>query len=202
MKGRWGLAIGAVVVYIVVSLAVSMVPILGPLASFLITGSMTLGVTIFFLNVSRNKEAKIEQIFKGFDIFLTAFVTYLLMFIFVILWALLFIIPGIIAIYSYSMTFYILADNNSIKAREAIRMSKEMMKGNKFKLLCLNIRFVGWFLLCMLTLGIGFLWLFPYITVSQAKFYDDLKKDQNPGEVTTSAASVEADLKNVLETEE
>jgi len=175
LRGKWGPVIGGLVVYIAVSMAASIVPILGPLASFLIAGSMTLGITIFFLNVSRSQEFKIEQIFKGFNRFATALAAYFFMQLFIFLWALLFIIPGIIAALSYSMTFYILADNNSIGGREAIKMSKEMMKGNKMKLFLLQIRFIGWALLCILTLGIGFLWLFPYVSVSIAKFYDDIK---------------------------
>jgi len=202
LKGKWGLAIGGSVVYMAVLIASGMVPILGSFASIVIAGPMILGLTIFFLNVSRNQESKIEQLFKGFDNFVLALKTYLWMGLFVFLWFLLFIIPGIIATYSYAMTFYILADDNSIKARDAIGMSKKMMAGNKMKLFLLNLRFFGWVLLCLLTFGIGFLWLFPYINVSQAKFYDDLKKDQNPEEISKPTTSVEADLKNVLKSEE
>jgi uncharacterized membrane protein len=68
-----------------------------------------------------------------------------------------------------------LADDNSIKAMEAIDKSKKMMDGYKWKYFCLGLRFLGWALLCILTLGIGFLWLMPYMQVSMAKFYDDVK---------------------------
>ena len=88
---------------------------------------------------------------------------------------LLLIIPGIIAALSYSMTFYILADDNSIGAMDAIKKSKKMMDGYKWKYFCLGLRLLGWALLCVLTLGIGFLWLIPYAQVSVAKFYDDVK---------------------------
>ena len=91
---------------------------------------------------------------------------------------LLLIVPGIIAAYSYSMTFYILAEDKSISALDAIRKSKEIMKGNKWKLLCLSFRFFGWMLLAILTLGIGFIWLIPYMSVSFATFYDDIKNAQ------------------------
>jgi uncharacterized membrane protein len=99
------------------------------------------------------------------------------MVLFIVLWLLLLIIPGIIAAISYSMTFYILADDKSIKPMEAIDKSKKMMDGYKWKYFFLCLRFFGWALLCILTLGIGFLWLIPYINVSIAKFYDDVKEN-------------------------
>jgi uncharacterized membrane protein len=91
---------------------------------------------------------------------------------------LLLIVPGIIAALSYSMTYFIIAENDSIGSLEAITKSKEMMRGNKWKLFCLCCRFLGWILLCILTIGIGFLWLYPYMMVSFAKFYDDIKRQE------------------------
>jgi uncharacterized membrane protein len=97
------------------------------------------------------------------------------MFVFILLWMLLLIIPGIIAALSYSMTFYIIADDETMDAMEAIDKSKAMMDGYKWKYFCLALRFVGWALLCILTLGIGFFWLMPYMQVTNAKFYEDVK---------------------------
>jgi len=98
--------------------------------------------------------------------------------LFILLWSLLLIIPGIIAALSYSMTFYILADDNSIGAMDAINKSKKMMYGYKWKYFCLGLRFLGWAILCILRLGIGFLWLSPYVHVSVTKFYEDIKENQ------------------------
>lgn len=81
---------------------------------------------------------------------------------------------------SYSQTFWIVADNSSIDAMDAVRRSMQIMKGNKWKLVCLWLRFIGWFLLCILTLGIGFLWLIPYFYVSMARFYDDINVEREP----------------------
>jgi uncharacterized membrane protein len=139
---------------------------------------MVLGISIFSLSISRNQEARLEQIFDGFNNFGTALGAYLLMILFIILWMLLLIIPGIIAALSYSMTFYILADDKTIPAMDAIDKSKAMMDGYKWKLFCMGLRFFLLALLCILTLGIGFLWLFPYMQVSAAKFYDDIKGNQ------------------------
>jgi uncharacterized membrane protein len=83
-------------------------------------------------------------------------------------------VPGIIAAISYSMTFYIMSEDNSISGTAAIDKSKKMMDGYKMKYFYLCLRFLGLALLCILTLGIGFLWLMPYIYVTCAKFYDDI----------------------------
>lgn len=175
LKGKWGLAIGTFVVYMLIAGMLQLIPIIGPIASLIISGPLALGLAVFSLSISRNQDAKLEQIFQGFNNFGTALGAYLLMVLFILLWMLLLIIPGIIAAISYSMTFYILADNNSISAMDAIDKSKKMMDGYKWKYFCLGLRFLGWALLCILTLGIGFLWLMPYMQVSMAKFYDDVK---------------------------
>ncbi len=175
LKGKWGLAIGTLVVYLLIAVVLRIIPIVGPIASLIISGPFALGFAVFSLSISRNQDAKLEQIFQGFNNFGTALGAYLLMNLFALLWMLLLIIPGYIAAISYSMTFYILADDNSIGAMDAIDKSKKMMDGYKWKFFCLSLRFLGWALLCGLTLGIGFLWLIPYMQVSSAKFYDDVK---------------------------
>ena len=178
LKGKWGLAIGTFVVYMLIIGAIQTTTEFFPLVGLLllaISGPMALGIAIFSINISRNQDARLEQIFQGFNNFNTSLGAYLLMLLFTFLWTLLLIIPGIIAALSYSMTFYILADDNSIGAMEAIDKSKKMMDGYKWKYFCLGLRFIGWSLLCILTLGIGFLWLLPYMQVSMVKFYDDIK---------------------------
>ena len=179
LKGKWGLTIGTFVVYFLISMAVGSIPKVGPLISCLIAGPLTLGMAIFSLSLSRNQNPKLDQIFLGFKRFGTSLAAYLLIILFVILWSLLLIVPGIIASLSYSMTFFILVDDSSVGARDAIRKSKKMMYGNKWKFFCLELRFLGWVILAMLTLGIGFLWLVPYVKISMAKFYDDIKNHDN-----------------------
>lgn len=87
-------------------------------------------------------------------------------------------IPAMIAQLRYSQTYYVLCDQPGLGGLEAIRVSTRLMQGNKWKLLCLHLRFLGWTLLALLTLGIGFLWLFPYMMASQAHFHDDIKRGQ------------------------
>ena len=175
LKGKWGLGIGTTVVFMSIMIAIRLIPIAGWIIGLLISGAMSLGLAIFALSLSRKQDAKLTQIFDGFQKFGVGLGAYILKFIFVILWSILLIVPGIIATFAYSMTYYIIAENESISPLEAISKSKEMMRGNKWKFFCLMFRFFGWGLLCILTLGIGFLWLFPYMFVSVAQFYDDLK---------------------------
>lgn len=100
-----------------------------------------------------------------------------LMYLFIALWTLLFILPGIVKAFSYALTPYILEENPDLSANEAIDHSRAMMKGHKFDLFYLYLSFIGWFLLSFLTLGIGFIWLIPYMNTAQAAFYEDVKAD-------------------------
>lgn len=101
----------------------------------------------------------------------------LLMDIYVILWTLLFIIPGFIMAFAYAMTPFILADEPELPVDQAITKSRRMMCGHKFDLFCLYLSFIGWFILCILTFGIGFFWLVPYAKTAKAAFYEDLKAE-------------------------
>jgi uncharacterized membrane protein len=181
LKGKWGLAIGTFLIYTVFTSAMGSIHSRGSNLTFsvlnlIIGGPFALGAAIFSLSLSRSKESRLEQIFDGFNFFLTAFIAYLLLILYVLLWALLLIVPGIIAALGYSMTFYILADDPLITPQDALKKSKFIMHGYKLKLFYLCLRFFLLALLCILTLGIGFLWLIPYVHVTLAKFYDDIKE--------------------------
>jgi uncharacterized membrane protein len=171
LEGKWGLAIATFVVYAVIIGAANGVPLLG----LIISGPMAVGFAIFSLNIARGEEAKLEQIFDGFKNFGNTVGAYILMVIFIMLWMLLLIVPGIIAAIAYSQTFFILAEDREIGPMEALKKSRDMMDGYKWKYFEMSLIFFGLSLLCILTLGIGFLWLIPYMQVSYANFYDDLK---------------------------
>jgi uncharacterized membrane protein len=171
LTGHWGLGIALFIIYmLIVSIASSFGPVI-----VIIGGPLMLGLAMAFLNMARKREVMISQLFDGFNQFGTAIAAYLLMSIFVFLWSLLLFIPGIIASFAYSMTFYVLADDPAIGPLEAITKSKELMRGNKWKFFCLQWRFFWWSLLCMFTCGLGFLWLYPYMMTSMSRFYDDIK---------------------------
>lgn len=168
LTNKWGLAI---LTYLIVGI----IPSIGGPVGFIIAAPMSLGSAIFTLNLSRGKKVEFEQIFDGFKKFEKALVAYLLIIVFIFLWSLLLIIPGIVAAIAYSQTFFLLADNPDLSGREAIAKSTILMQGKKWKYFCLILRFTGWFLLSLITFGIGFLFLTPYMQVSFAKFYDDIK---------------------------
>jgi uncharacterized membrane protein len=174
LSGNWGVAIGAFVVVMIVGAAAGIVPF----GSLFIAGPLQLGAAIFSLSIIRNRDGSVDQMFQGFNKFGTALGAYLLSFLFIFLWLLLLIIPGIIAAISYSMTFYIIADDDSIGAMDAIDKSKKMMDGNKWKFFTMGLRFFGLAILCLFTLGIGFLWLIPYVNISIARFYEDIKGEE------------------------
>ena len=175
LSGNWGLAIATFLVYGIIISIFQVIPTVGSVLALFIAGPVLVGVSMFSLSLSRGENARLEQIFEGFKNYGTVLGAYLLMVLFIFLWMLLLIIPGIIAAIAYSQTFYILAEDDTIGSMDALKKSKEMMDGYKWKYFCLGLRFIGWALLCILTLGIGFLWLSPYIQISYAKFYEDIK---------------------------
>ncbi len=176
LKGNWGLAIGTFfVVFLIEGAVQSIHKGGGSILSLIIGGPFTLGMALFSLSYSRHQEPRFEQVFEGFRDFGRTLGAYLLIVLYVFLWTLLLIVPGVIAALSYSMTFFIMTDDPDIKATDALKKSKQMMNGYKGKLFGLYFRFFGWGLLCILTLGIGFLWLAPWVHVTTAHFYDDIK---------------------------
>ena len=140
------------------------------------TGPLSFGLACFCLKLIRKQEFGFENLAEGFKNFLNTFLLHILKSIFITLWTLLFIIPGIVAIFKYSMAYYILNDNPSLSAYDAITKSKEMMFGHKSELFSLWLSFLGWFILSLLTCGIGLIWAVPYYKVAVTNFYEDLKE--------------------------
>ena len=149
------------------------------LLEFLIFMPFTLGFMNAFrvlLNTGDNRILR-NSLHIGFSNYWHKVWGMLLMSIFIALWTLLLIIPGIIKAFSYAMTPYILEENPELTASEAIHRSRMMMRGHKFDLLWLYLGFLGWFILCIVTVGIGFLWLNPYVETAKAAFYEEVKAD-------------------------
>lgn len=145
------------------------------LVQLVIAGPLMVGFYGFYLGIAQENEGRLERLFVGFQRFWKSFGVYFFYMLFIYLWMLLLIIPGIIKCFSYSQAFFIVADDEDCGPLEAITRSKEMMKGNKWKFFCLNCRFIGWSILALFTFGIGFLWLVPYMQTAYAKFYEDVK---------------------------
>jgi uncharacterized membrane protein len=175
LKGGWLAAVGVTFVAFAVLMLSGVVGI-GPIV---LGGPVSLGLYGYFIRKVRGEPAKLENLFDGFKQFLSSFLLYLVQSIFIALWTCLLIVPGIVKSLSYSMAFFILRDNPDIGALEAITASRKMMDGYKTKLFYLYLSFIGWALLCVITAGIGYLWLVPYINLSVVNFYEDLKKNQS-----------------------
>ena len=141
--------------------------------AILVIGPLTYGLTkIFIEDVYAGKKAEIGKVFDGFTkTFTDSLLLGILIDVFTFLWALLFIIPGIVKSYSYSMAYYIKLDHPEYTALECITASKNLMKGKKWQLFCLDFSFIGWFLLGALCFGIGTLWVLPYNQAAHSEFY-------------------------------
>lgn len=174
LSGNWGKAILVCVITLLISLILNRITgILAPILTLLIAGPLAVGGAKFFLAIARARgpQASISLLFDGFSNYLKTVGLYVVMGIFVLLWSLLLIVPGIIAAYRYSQAYYILSDEPEIGIMEAINRSKTLMVGHKWELFVLQLSFIGWALLCIITLGIGFLWLAPYSATTSAVYY-------------------------------
>jgi uncharacterized membrane protein len=183
LAGRWDKALGFFFLYFFISIALACVPVIGSFIGLFISGPLAIGACLFTLRLSKNQPAATRNLFEGFNTFSSAVSASILTGLFTFLWLLLLIVPGIIAALSYSQTFYILAENPSMGGMEAINKSKEMMQGHKARFFGIILSFAGWFLLALLSVGIGFLWLIPYYHLTLTKFYEELRGEQNESTV-------------------
>ena len=138
---------------------------------FIVGGPVKLGYCRFLLKMQDGEDAQVGDLFSRFDRFGDGFCLELLTSLYIMLWSLLFIIPGLVKAYAYAMAPFILEENPNMTPSEAIKASRELMDGHKFDLFCLHWSFFGWALLSVLTLGIGSLWLNPYMNAATAAFY-------------------------------
>jgi uncharacterized membrane protein len=176
LKGKWLLAIGTFLIYFLIYMGASLIPYAGQLLAILIAGPLAVGAAFFSLKITRDQEAKTDDLFFSFNNNLgNSILAYLLLTIFVTIGIFLLIIPGIIVAFALSQTFFILAENPSMDSYSAVVKSKDMMKGYKWQYFKISLRLMLLFFLCLFTFGIGFLWWWPYQNVVLAKFYEEVK---------------------------
>ncbi len=192
LAGRWGESVMFTLVYFIIASIFSttvggvfnlMATGVGSILSLLIL-PMEWGYSVTFLTNHRredNDPFDISHLFDGYRDFLRIFTTLLLRSIYVFLWTLLLVVPGIIKALSYAMTPFILRDRPDLKNNRAIELSMAMMDGHKVDLFWLYLTFLGWAILCIFTLGIGLLWLYPYMSSTIANFYEDVKAEYENG---------------------
>ena len=148
------------------------------IAQLVLGGVVQLGYSKFLLAQHDGGKYSVKDLFSQFDRFTVGFLQAFLRGLYVILWSLLLIIPGLIKSFSYAMTPFILADHPELTASQAIRRSMELMDGHKWELFVLGLTFIGWDLLSGLTLGIGSFWLNPYKNAAYAAFYREITAEK------------------------
>lgn len=147
-------------------------------AAFLLGGVLQIGYADYLLKQHDGKETNFRDLFSKFDHFGTGFAQNFLRNLYITLWTLLFIIPGIIKGYSYAMTPFILAEHPNLTASQAIDLSKDLMDGHKGELFVLDLSFLGWIILAALTLNLGHIALNPYRNAAYAAFYRQLQAEK------------------------
>lgn len=202
LKGKYGDAVAIIIILAIIGCAVSTIcnyavpgneqlfylngevvkyastsPVAG-IVNLIVTSIFGFGYVSFFLKVSRNKEASINDLWSKANMFFPYLAVTILMGLIIGLGFILFIVPGVILALAYSMTYYIMLDNEKISIIEAMRKSREMMNGHKADLFVLILSFIGWAILGIFTFGILYFWLVPYYQVTLCNFYNELKKAQ------------------------
>lgn len=146
------------------------------LVRFIIGGAVQLGYSVYLLKQYHQQETRLNDLFSQFFRFGQGFAQKFLVGLYTFLWTLLLIIPGIIKSFSYAMTPFIMADHPELTANQAITRSREIMDGHKWELFVLELTFIGWEFLSILTLGIGLLWVVPYMSAARAAFYREITR--------------------------
>ena len=175
LEGKWAPAVLCAVVYGLVICAAGGTGIFTILVSF----PLVVGYYCVHRNLLLKGDDRMtgEAFMIGFDNWWHNVWGMLLMAIYIFLWTLLLVIPGIIKSFSYALVPYILVEKPELSANQAIDLSRKMMRGHKFDMFLLSFSFIGWGILSCLTLGIGFFWLRPYVYTSYAAFYEDVKAE-------------------------
>ena len=145
------------------------------------SGVVSFGYAIFSYELIKTKKAKIGTLFGGiFKQFFKKWAAGFLMGLYTFLWSLLFLIPGFVKYYAYSMTPYIMAEKPGMSINDAITKSREIMNGHKWQLFLLDLSFIGWMILSALTLGLALVFVWPYYSAARAEFYKQIKKSAKP----------------------
>jgi uncharacterized membrane protein len=182
LKGNWGTGVLITLVYLLITGAfggLGNLKDIGPIftvASLFITAPLALGLAIPYIVLVKTNDLVFENLFSGFKYYAKSLGLYLWLILWVVLWGLLLIVPGFIKAISYSQAYFIIAENPNVKVRDSLKISMLMTEGYKWDIFVLALSFLGWILLSILTLLIGFLWLGPYMYTTFANLYLKLKE--------------------------
>ena len=185
LKNNWGLAIGAIIVSMLISLIPEILIYIDPesatiaisiqIISLIIAGPIAIGQCKLFINLSNNENPKFSDVWFGFGNILKALGVTLLIGIAVSIGTIFFIIPGIIISFMYSQVYYIMAEHPEMSVIESLKESSKIMKGHKMELFILELSFIGWIILTTITFGIAGLYVLPYYSATLSNFYLTIK---------------------------
>ncbi len=176
---NWLIAVLVLLIIGVVSGAIGAIPAVGAVATLIIGGPLGYAGAYMFLKQTRDgQKMELSDILVGFkndaaqNILLN-----IMMSIFIALWSLLFVIPGIVKTYSYSMAYFIKIDHPEYTWRQCIDESRKMMDGHKAELFVQDLSFIGWMIVGTLCLGIGTLWVASYMQAARSQFYESIRPE-------------------------
>lgn len=182
IQGKIGILFVCYLVVFGIGLVCGLIPVVGGVASFVITPAISLGLCLIFLGLTEGKNVEIGTLFSRFSCVGKALWLSILIGVFTFLWSLLFWIPGIVKGLSYSMAYYVLTENPELTAREALNESKAIMEGHKMELFVLYLSFILWDLLVAVTFGIASVYVLPYQSATIANFYQKIKRQPQAAE--------------------
>lgn len=207
LQGKIGIIFLCGVIYFAITLGLNFIPLLGSIAVLLLTPALELGFTKLYMDISYGRNAEVGTLFSGFSQFGQAILTYLLIAGLSLLVSVVILLPfvvllvvgielgstgivlGAAAWYFVAMilliyftlglifVFYIMAENPDLSALDLLKASWSMMKGHRFEYIILTLSFIPWILLGAITLGIGYIWVVPYMSLTTVNFYHNLKPD-------------------------
>ena len=189
LEGKWSTAVIASLIFLVLTAGINWT-VTTPMGNNMVMSYSTSGIWAiiclplgwgfvnYFLNLIRKEELNYGQLFDGYKDFVRIFVTLLISSIAITIGFVLFIMPGIILMAGLVMTDFIMKDDKEIGYIDALTKSWEMTNGHKGDLIWLFFSFLGWIILSFFTLGIGFLFLYPYMQSALAHYYEDLKVEK------------------------
>lgn len=172
-SGSWLYPVLIVIIVVAISGALS-ATFVGPM---IVSGLLSVASARYFIGRVRGniEPGQIESSIDGIrNNVLGSLLTGILYNVFVAIGSMIFVIPGIIFSYSFSMAFYVINDHPEMTAMEALRESRRLMNGHKMQYFILNLSFIGWMLLGSLCFGVGTLWATAYMSTANAVFYEEL----------------------------
>lgn len=172
--GGWYMDVGSYLPFVHASFPTVAV-IFSSVLVWLLARALSAGWVLYHQGVRRGREMPYSTLFDGFGFIGKVILLNIVMGAFIFLWSLLLVIPGIIAAYRYRFALYNLCENPEMGVMDALRLSKAQTLGYKLDLFVLDLTFIGWGILCSLTMGILSIWIQPYIQQTDLAYFDAIR---------------------------